>query len=234
MLSSSKQISKGQGALLAHVNSFNVFTPARTPKRSHDLGATDKAASGKKPHVKGTNKENRSLKDDTMAEPDEFMKSGHWSDTDKTQLFEWLLGVESNKRFKIHNKNPQHMYDKAGICANDSACITLNISFTRLHWSSFLASILLIVSGDNTNAPAKCTITLLHMRSSPVVMVMLTFPMTMILIWNPMRKNGHITRYVWKVLTNEGLTSVHYLQKLSRTGMKRVGILFSMTGGLSS
>jgi hypothetical protein len=52
----------------------------------------------------------------TALENDEIMGSSRWSDAEKTRLFEWILGADSDEqdeRFEKHKKNPGRIYSKA-------------------------------------------------------------------------------------------------------------------------
>jgi hypothetical protein len=50
-------------------------------------------------------------------EEDGILGSARWSNAEKTKLFEWLLGADSEEqdvRFNKHKKNPGRMYKKVG------------------------------------------------------------------------------------------------------------------------
>ena len=85
-------------------------------KRPRDILTKDRACNAKKSRTKGVNKENANPKNDPAAaaiEKDEILAKGsHWSDEDKTKLFEWLLGFKTDKLFKTHNKNLEYVYKK--------------------------------------------------------------------------------------------------------------------------
>jgi hypothetical protein len=45
-------------------------------------------------------------------ERDEILGSTRWSITQRTKLFEWLLGADADERFNTHKKNPGRIYKK--------------------------------------------------------------------------------------------------------------------------
>ena len=115
-----------------HPRSLSVeIAPSQPVKKSKSKGNNKEnirvAASSKK-EKKSAIKNAAAAADDT----DEILVLGRWTNAEKTKLFEWFLGSDSEdqqRRFDKHKKNPGHIYKKVEVPHTECPCSDL---FRRL------------------------------------------------------------------------------------------------------
>jgi hypothetical protein len=97
--------------------SFEVHIPEPQKKRKASVNKENRQPKGMLKPGKGKKGKLAALEASAAAaiKVDEVLGSPRWSNVEKTRLFEWLLGADSEEqeaRFTAHKKNPYRIYKK--------------------------------------------------------------------------------------------------------------------------